>query len=88
MDPATRACSTKVAPVTGEISSLHSYIEVCFFPVETAAPTLTSDGPKKNLWLFAVVRKLHMKFERTRLLKDGSKSNELLQVQKVAVVAT
>jgi len=42
------ACSTKVAPVMGEISSLHSCIDVCFVPVETAAPTLNSDGAQKN----------------------------------------
>jgi len=64
------ACSTKVAPLTGKIFAVHFCIGVCFIPVETAAPTLKSDGAQLNFDFLLLCEKLHMKFERTPLLKD------------------
>ena len=91
MDPATRACSTRDAPHTGEIFVLHSCIEVCFVPVETVAPTLKSDRPKKTLaFCCCALRGMWNSKELvcSKMEKEGSRSNKTLQVQNVAVVAT
>ena len=55
----------------GEIFVLHSCSEVCFVLVETVTPTLKSDGAQQNFGFLLLCAKMHMKFERTRLIKDG-----------------
>jgi len=54
----------------GRSSPYISALEFSFIPVETAAPTLKSDGAQLNLGFLLLCVKLHMKFERTPLLKD------------------
>jgi len=66
-------------------------MEVCFVLVETAAPTLKSDGAQKNYGFLLLWVKLHIKFERTRLLKDGKSKFEIewnSTIAESAVVAT
>jgi len=70
---------------------VHSCIEVCFFPVETVTPTLTSDGAQKKTLAFCccALRCIGDSNELvcSKMEKEGSRSHETLQVEKVAVVA-
>jgi len=77
-------------PHSREDFVVHSCIEVCFFPVETVTPTLTSDGAKKTLaFCCCALRCIWNSNELvcSKMEKEGSRSNETLQVQKGTVVA-
>ena len=73
MDPATRACSTRDAPLTGGFRRTFLHWSLFFSCWNSHPDTDVRWCPKKNFGFLLLCAKMHMGFERTRLLKDGKK---------------
>ena len=70
------ACSSQgFAPVMGRISSTSLHWSL-FCSCWNSSPDTEVRWCPKKLWLLLLCVKLHMKFERTRLLKDGKRRFE------------
>jgi len=85
------ACSTRVAPLTGEISSYIPALKFVLFPLKQWPRHWSQMVPNKTLaFCCCALRCISNSNELvcSKMEKEGSKSNEMLQVQKVAVVAT
>jgi len=85
------ACSTRVAPLTGEISSYIPALKFVLFPLKQWPRHWSQIVPNKTLaFCCCALRCIWNSNELvcSKIEKEGSRSNETLQVQKVAVVTT
>ena len=64
-------------PTHGRISSYIPALKFVFFQLKQSPRHWRQMLPKKNFGFLLLCAKMHMKFERTRLLKDGKRRFEI-----------